>query len=89
MTARRFEIDASFRFRRTTEDAQGKVKTIGTEKHVAKSVGTPRRTIRVADELWTTAQQIAEERGEDLSAVLRRALEDYVATAQANQEAGE
>jgi hypothetical protein len=80
MTARRFEFDASIRFRRTTEK-NGKVKAISGEKQVTKQVGTPRRTVRVADELWSAAQQIAEARGEDLSLVIRRALEDYVATA--------
>ena len=40
--------------------------------------GTPRRTIRVADALWEAAQAKAQERGEDLSTVLRKALERYV-----------
>lgn len=48
-------------------------------RHDAKADGaTPRRTIRVADGLWEAAQAKAEERGESLSDVLRRALERYV-----------
>lgn len=42
------------------------------------TTGTTRRTIRVPDELWHAAQAKAEERGEDLSTVLRAALERYV-----------
>lgn len=40
--------------------------------------GTPVRTIRVDDETWEAAQRIAADRGEDLSGVMRRALERYV-----------
>lgn len=39
---------------------------------------TPRRTIRIPDDLWAKAQAKAEERGEDLSVVIRAALERYV-----------
>ncbi|HET6911265.1 MAG TPA: CopG family transcriptional regulator [Mycobacteriales bacterium] len=40
--------------------------------------GTPRRTIRVPDDLWDAAAEKAAERGESLSGVLRKALERYV-----------
>lgn len=40
--------------------------------------GTPRRTIRIPDHLWNAASEKAKERGEDLSSVLREALERYV-----------
>jgi len=45
---------------------------------VPNTPGTPRRTIRVPDLLWDAAAAKAEERGESLSDVLRRALERYV-----------
>lgn len=39
---------------------------------------TPIRTIRVGDPLWEAAQEVAAERGESVSDVVRRALERYV-----------
>lgn len=39
---------------------------------------TPARSVRVPDELWAAAKTRAGERGEDVSAVLVRALRDYV-----------
>lgn len=39
---------------------------------------TPLRNIRVDEALWAAAKSIAEQRGENLSDVLRRALERYV-----------
>ena len=42
------------------------------------SDGTPRRAVRVDDALWTAAKQTAEEQGENLSAVIRECLKDYV-----------
>lgn len=45
---------------------------------VPNTPGTPRRTIRVPDALWSAAAEKARERGEDLSTVLRKALERYV-----------
>lgn len=45
---------------------------------VPNTPGTPRRTIRVPDELWDAAQAKAQERGENLSDVIRKALERYV-----------
>lgn len=37
----------------------------------------PARTVRVDDELWSAARRVAAERGESVSAVIRRALEAY------------
>lgn len=42
------------------------------------SRGTPHRGLRVDDDLWNSAKEIAEERGENLGEVLRQALRDYV-----------
>lgn len=39
---------------------------------------TPRRTVRIADDLWNAAKAKADERGEELSTVIRKALERYV-----------
>lgn len=55
-----------------------RVMTPDTLVRVPNAPGTPRRTIRISDEMWAKAQAKAEERGEDLSAVLRAALERYV-----------
>lgn len=52
--------------------------TGGTLSRVPNAPGTPRRTIRIPDDLWAKAQAKAEERGEDLSVVIRAALERYV-----------
>jgi hypothetical protein len=54
------------------------VMTPATVARVPNTPGTPRRTIRVPDALWLAAAEKAKERGEDLSAVLRKALERYV-----------
>lgn len=54
------------------------VMTPATMRGVPNTPGTPRRTIRVPDPLWTAAAAKAEERGESVSDVLRRALERYV-----------
>ena len=40
--------------------------------------GTPLRNVRVADDLWHAAMSKALDRGENLSEVIRRALEKYV-----------
>ena len=40
---------------------------------------TPIRTVRVGDSLWEAAQDAAAQRGETVSDVVRRALEEYVA----------
>ena len=39
---------------------------------------TPLRNVRVPDELWHAAMSKALKRGENLSEVIRRALEKYV-----------
>lgn len=51
--------------------------TAGTVQRVPNAPKTPQRTIRVPDELWAAAKAKAEERGEDLSSVIRAALEKY------------
>ena len=38
---------------------------------------TPLRNVRVSDDLWNAAMAMAEQRGETLSDVIRRALERY------------
>lgn len=48
--------------------------TLGAVPNVEK---TPRRTVRVPDEVWQAAQAKAEARGEVLSEVIRKALERY------------
>ncbi len=40
--------------------------------------GTRLRNVRVADELWSAARTVAEQREENLSDVIRDALERYV-----------
>lgn len=40
--------------------------------------GTKGRNVRVPDELWQAATAKAREKGEDVSTVIRRALERYV-----------
>lgn len=39
---------------------------------------TPIRAIRISDDLWEAARQVATERGETLSEVVREALRRYV-----------
>jgi hypothetical protein len=41
---------------------------------------TPNRTLRVADDIWFRAKEIAKDRGETLTAVILRALERYIRT---------
>lgn len=38
---------------------------------------TPRRTVRVPDEVWAAAKKRAAERGEDVTKVVVRALKRY------------
>jgi purine-nucleoside phosphorylase len=38
---------------------------------------TPQRAVRISDEVWTAAMSKAEERGETVSDVIRRALIAY------------
>jgi hypothetical protein len=40
--------------------------------------GTPLRNVRVPNDLWQSAMAKALDRGENLSEVIRRALEKYV-----------
>ena len=42
------------------------------------SRGTTLRNVRIADEVWTSARERAEENGETVSDVVRRALVEYV-----------
>lgn len=44
---------------------------------------TPSRNVRVETPLWQAAQKLATQRGESVSDVVRRALEDYVRSANA------
>ncbi|MGW1743873.1 ribbon-helix-helix protein, CopG family [Nocardia sp. NPDC001965] len=41
--------------------------------------GTPKRSFRCDDPLWDKASTRAEQRGDNLSEILRRALTDYAA----------
>lgn len=41
-------------------------------------MNTPRRTIRVPDELWEAAQAVALARGETVSDIIRQTLAGYV-----------
>jgi hypothetical protein len=45
---------------------------------VSPSPGTPRRSIRIADALWEATVAKAEQRGETVADVIRKALERYV-----------
>jgi antitoxin component of RelBE/YafQ-DinJ toxin-antitoxin module len=47
---------------------------------VKRGIRTPPRSIRVPDDLWRAAMAVADERGESITDVLRRALERYVRT---------
>ncbi len=51
--------------------------TDATLGRVPNTPGTPRRTIRVPDELWRAASERAKADGQDLSAVIRAYLEKY------------
>lgn len=50
-----------------------------------KPATTPRRTIRISDEEWEAAKEVAGERNEDVSAVIRAALRRYVKRHQATR----
>lgn len=45
---------------------------------IADVARDPLRAFRIPDELWHAALAVARERGESLSAAIRRFLEDYV-----------
>lgn len=42
------------------------------------SQGTARRTVRIEDGLWAKAKEVAAKRGDNLSAVIRGALLEYL-----------
>jgi len=42
------------------------------------SKGTTHRTVRIEDTLWDAAKTAANERGDNLSDIIRKALEQYV-----------
>lgn len=78
MTQRRLEAEVSFRFRGALARGSGRVTRVDRTVTASTDRGAPRRTIRVDDELWSRAKAVAAERGDDVSAVIRRALEAYV-----------
>lgn len=43
-----------------------------------KATHTPLRSVRIPDALWNAAQAKADEQGESVSDVIRKALEQYV-----------
>jgi len=50
------------------------------------SKGTTKRSIRIDDPLWDRAKEIAAERGDDLSTILRIALVNYISEGQHDQD---
>lgn len=50
----------------------------GTLRGVPNQPRTPLRSFRIPDDLYEAAQKKAEEKGESVSDVVRRALERYV-----------
>ncbi len=61
--------------------AQGHADAVPQEEIAAREVGvgeTPRRTIRIGDDLWTRAQDRAREEGGDASKLIVRLLSEYV-----------
>lgn len=42
------------------------------------SKGTTARNVRISDELWAKAKAAAEERGDNLSEIIRQALTEYI-----------
>jgi hypothetical protein len=59
-------------------EATSTVMTRGTLDGVPNQEKTPRRTVRVPDDVWLPAKDVAESRGESVSDVVRIALERYV-----------
>jgi hypothetical protein len=51
---------------------------VPTVTRVPNQPKTPKRGARIADDLWRAAQRVAADRGETLTDVIRRALEQYV-----------
>ncbi len=52
--------------------------TPGIVVDVPNQEKTPRRTVRVPDEVWQPASRKARDSGENVSEVIRRALADYI-----------
>ena len=52
--------------------------TPATLTSVPNQPKTPQRTVRVPDHIWHAAKAAADARGETLSDVIRRALEQYI-----------
>lgn len=52
--------------------------TPGILRHVPNAPKTPQRTIRIPDKTWEAAKAAAEQRGDNLSEVIRKSLERYV-----------
>jgi len=44
------------------------------------SKGTSHRTVRIDDELWDEAREIAKENGDNLSDIIRNGLRAYIIT---------
>lgn len=51
--------------------------TRGKIVRVPNQPATPKRSIRVPDEMWLTARANAAERGEDLASIVRDAIDKY------------
>lgn len=51
--------------------------TVATVPGMAEETHTPRRTVRIPDDVWRAAQAKAVERGDNLSEVIREALVKY------------
>ena len=49
------------------------------------SRGTKQRNFRAEDELWDRAKEVANQRGDNLSDIIRKALEQYVKDNQEEQ----
>jgi predicted HicB family RNase H-like nuclease len=54
------------------------VTTPGRLGHMPNAPGTTRRTFRINDELYNAAKAAARERGQDLSAFVRDALQAHI-----------
>ncbi len=52
--------------------------TPGIVVDVPNQEKTPRRTVRVPDDVWQPAARKARDNGENVSEVIRRALADYL-----------
>lgn len=56
---------------------------MGTNGDPRMSKGTTRRSIRIDDGLWDKAQDVASEKGDHLSDIIREAIRQYI---QENEE---